>query len=113
MIYFGPQDAQYTEPLAQELPLNEVLIRSAAEIDHLKDAVAVLEEMVVSNMTLMEDNEVRKALQAIDPIKQSLEALAKFMSSIADEPCRGPTPVANALYAVHLEAVRKRLGRVL
>ena len=114
MIYLGPQaDAAEPVPLANDLPLSEVMSRSAAEMAHVRDAVADMEWMVISNPSLMDDPGVRKILQSIDPIQQALEAMSGFLSAIAQEPCEEETSVEKALDAVPLEALRNRLGAVL
>lgn len=112
MIFLGPQETEDAEPLAQELELSEVLVRSATEIENVRDAVADLEWMIVSNPTLMQDPELRTVLQSIDPIQQSLQAMAGFTGAIAKETCHGSITIMAALEAVHLEALRNRLGRI-
>lgn len=113
MIYLGPETmpAEAAE-LVNDLPLSEVMSRSAKEMAHVRDAVADLEWMVVSNPSLMEDPDVRKILQSIDPIQQALQAMSGFLSAIAQEPCKGQTSIGKALDAVHLETLRSRLGAV-
>ena len=114
MIYLGPQAGTADHAtLADDLPLSEVMARSAAEMAHVRDAVADLEWMVVSNPPLMQDPDVRKILQSIDPIQQALQAMSGFMTALAQEPCKGQTSVEKALDAVHLETLRNRLGAVI
>jgi len=114
MIYLGPKaDLSAPANLADALPMSELLARSAAEMAHVRDAVADLEWMVVSNPPLMQDPDVRKILQSIDPIQQALQAMSGFMTALAQEPCKGQTSVQKALDAVHLETLRNRLGAVI
>ncbi|MEQ6204678.1 hypothetical protein ABMC88_16675 [Sulfitobacter sp. HNIBRBA2951] len=112
MIFLGPQETEDAEPLAQLLELSEVLVRSATEMETIRDAVADLEWMIVSNPTLMQDPELRTVLQSIDPIQQSLQAMAGFTGAIAQETDHGAITVETALQAVHLESLRNRLGRI-
>jgi hypothetical protein len=111
MMYIGPEGtSDDAAELASEMSLNEVLVRTSAEIGAIRDAVVQLEEWLITSPAITKDAGGRKLLQSIDPIQQSLEALSRFVGSVACQPCLGKTSVQTALTTVHLADMRNRLG---
>ncbi|KIN72750.1 hypothetical protein [Sulfitobacter guttiformis] len=110
-MYIGPEGMpDDTVELAKEMSLNEVLARTSHEIGAIRDAVGQLEDWLITSPTVMRDTGGRKLLQSIDPIQQSLEALSRFVGSVACQPCLGKTSIQTALTVVHLADLRNRLG---
>lgn len=112
MIYVGPEETVCSaENLTVKLASDQVMQRSALEIDAVCDLIAKLEETLISKMALCDDAQTREVLQSVDLVQQSLNAIAHFLNTAAQENVGGEVCVRKALAGVRLRDMRNRLGK--
>lgn len=112
MIFIGPEEDSSTiaTPLPDSMPVGTLLRRVAAELDDLDRLLRKLETAVFPTDEADVQLADRQALQSIDLLGQSLQALSQFLASLSHDCAEATVPVALPLARIPLADLRYRLA---
>lgn len=110
MIEFGPNEVEVPFSIAPEnLPVALVVERAAAELERVSLLIHELEDAVLSGSQSNTAPGTIAAQQSVDVVQQSVDVLAAFLTSLAEECESWNVSVATPLSHVSLGAMRERL----
>ena len=93
----------------KKLPLPVVLGRAGMELDRIADLIGLLEESLLPTNQKPSETNAIMARQSVDIIQQSINVLACFLNTAAEQSDCLDIPVEQALAQVSLGAMRERL----